>query len=74
VNFNGKLIEHNPKQFVAVIGKEEQLSTLPTLQINCPRCGDNTTNVWQVQTRGLDESSTQFFRCVQCGYTYRETT
>jgi len=73
-HFNGKLFEHSPKQLVAVIGKEEQLSTLPTLQISCPRCGNNTANVWQVQTRGTDESSTQFFRCVECGYTYREYT
>lgn len=72
--FNGRVIEHDPKQFVAVIGKAEQLSTLPTLQIACPRCGNNQANVWQVQTRGLDESSTQFFRCIECGYTYREYT
>jgi transcription factor S len=72
--FYSKVFEHSPKQLVAVIGREEQLSTLPTLQISCPRCGNNTANVWQVQTRGSDESSTQFFRCVQCGYTYREYT
>jgi transcription factor S len=73
--FNGKIIEHSPKQFVAVIGKEEQeLTTLPTLQVECPRCGNNTANVWQVQTRGSDESSTQFLRCIRCGYTYRENT
>ncbi len=74
VKINGKVIEHNPKQFVAVIGKEEQLSTLPTLQVECPRCGNNIANVWQVQTRWSDESSTQFFRCVKCGYTFREYT
>ena len=71
---NGKVFEHNPKEFVAVIGKEEQFSTLPTLQIECPKCGNNTANVWQVQTRWSDESSTQFFRCINCGYTMRETT
>jgi len=69
-----KVFEHTPKQYLAVIGKEEQLSILPTLHIDCPRCGNNTANVWQVQTRGLDESSTQFFRCLRCGFTYRETT
>lgn len=74
VKVNGKMIEHSPKQFVAVIGKEEQLSTLPTLQIECPKCGNNVANVWQVQTRWSDESSTQFFRCVNCGYTFREDT
>jgi DNA-directed RNA polymerase subunit M len=73
--FNGKIIEHSPKQFVAVIGREEQeLHTLPTIRIECPKCGNNTANVWQVQTRGSDESSTQFMRCLRCGFTYREST
>ena len=74
VMVSSRIIEHNPKQFVAVIGKEEQLSILPTLHIDCPRCENNTANVWQVQTRGLDESSTQFFRCLRCGFTFRECT
>jgi transcription factor S len=73
--FNAKVIEHNPKQFVAVIGKEEQeLHTMPTIKMDCPRCGNTTANVWLVQTRGSDESSTQFLRCINCGYTYRENT
>ncbi|MGE5556516.1 MAG: transcription factor S [Methanocella sp.] len=72
---NGKFIEHNPKQMVAVIGREEQqLYTMPTIQVECPRCGNNTANVWLVQTRGSDESSTQFLRCTQCNYTFREYT
>jgi len=71
---NGKVIEHSPKQFVAIIGKEQELSTLPTIRIECPKCGNNTANVWQVQTRGSDESSTQFLRCIRCGFTHREYT
>ncbi len=68
-----KVIPHNPQQFVAVIGKEEQkLNTLPTVRIECPTCGNNTAYVWQVQTRGADESSTQFMRCTKCGHTFRE--
>jgi transcription factor S len=68
-----KVIQHSPQQFVAVIGKEEQkLSTLPTVHIECPKCGNNTAYVWQVQTRGADESSTQFLRCTKCNYTHRE--
>jgi DNA-directed RNA polymerase subunit M len=68
-----KVIQHTPQQLVAVIGKEEQkLSTLPTVRIECPKCGNNTAYVWQVQTRGADESSTQFLRCTKCNYTYRE--
>jgi len=68
-----KVIQHNPQQQVAVISKEEQkLRTLPTVRIECPKCGNNTAYVWQVQTRGADESSTQFLRCTKCGYTFRE--
>ncbi|MEM1539931.1 MAG: transcription factor S [Candidatus Bathyarchaeia archaeon] len=68
-----KIIRHNPQQQVAVIGKEEQkLRTLPTVRVECPKCGNNMAYVWQVQTRGADESSTQFLRCTKCGYTFRE--
>ncbi len=68
-----KAAQPNPKQLVAVISKEEQkLRTLPTVRIECPKCGNNTAYVWQVQTRGADESSTQFLRCTKCSYTFRE--
>ena len=68
-----RVIPHNPQELVAVIGREEQkLRTLPTVRIECPKCGNNLVYVWQVQTRGLDVSSTQFFRCTKCGYTFRE--
>uniref|UniRef100_A0A7C2NZB0 Transcription factor S n=1 Tax=candidate division WOR-3 bacterium TaxID=2052148 RepID=A0A7C2NZB0_UNCW3 len=68
-----KIIKPNPQRLVAVIGKEEQeLRTLPTVQVECPKCGNNLAYVWQVQTRGADESSTQFLRCTKCGYTFRE--
>lgn len=60
---------------IAVIGKKEQkLRTLPTVKIECPKCGNNLAFAWQVQTRGSDESSTQFFRCTKCNYTFREYT
>jgi transcription factor S len=73
VKSTGKIFVHSPKQYVAVIGKEEQkLSTLPTVRIECPRCSNKTANVWLVQTRGADESSTQFLRCTECNYTFRE--
>jgi len=69
----GKVIQHNPQQLVAVIGKEEQkLRTLPTVRVECPQCSNNLAYVWQVQTRGADESSTQFLRCTKCNYTFRE--
>ena len=66
-------IERSPQDFIVVIGKEEQkLRTLPIVTIECPKCGNNQAYVWQVQTRGADESMTQFFRCTKCNYTFRE--
>ncbi|MEM2240755.1 MAG: transcription factor S [Candidatus Bathyarchaeia archaeon] len=68
-----KVIQHNPQKLVTVISREEQkLRTLPTMRIECPKCGNDTAYVWQVQTRSADESSTQFLRCTKCGYTFRE--
>ena len=70
-----KILEHSPQRQIAVIGKTEQkLRTLPTIRTECPRCGNNLAYAWQVQTRGSDESSTQFFRCTKCNYTFRENS
>ena len=70
-----KILEHSPKKRIAMIGKKEQkLRTLPTVRIKCPRCGNNLAYAWQVQTRGSDQSSTQFFRCTKCNHTFRENS
>jgi DNA-directed RNA polymerase subunit M len=68
-----KVIEHSPQETIAVISREQQkLRVLPTVRVECPKCGNNLAYVWQVQTRGSDESSTQFFRCTKCNHTFRE--
>jgi DNA-directed RNA polymerase subunit M len=71
-----KVISHGPQQMVAVIDKADAAkgTTLPTINVECPNCGNNTAFVWQVQTRGADESSTQFMRCTRCSYTFRENS
>ncbi len=66
-------IQKSPRDKITVIGEAEgRLRTLPTVEIECPRCGNLEAYFWQVQTRSSDESSTQFFRCTRCGYTWRE--
>lgn len=68
-----KVIEHSPQKQIAVIGKEQaKLRTMPTVKIECPKCGKLEAYWWMVQTRGADESPTQFFRCTRCGHTWRE--
>ena len=68
-----KSVRSETEDQIVIIDREAQnLQTLPTVTIECPKCGNNQAYVWQVQTRGADESSTQFFRCTKCGYTFRE--
>jgi DNA-directed RNA polymerase subunit M len=70
-----KIIKHTIQQQVTVIGKEDQkVSTLPTLRVECPKCHNMLVFVWQVQTRGGDEASTQFMRCTKCSHTLRESS
>jgi DNA-directed RNA polymerase subunit M len=58
---------------IVVIGKKERnLRTLPQTKTECPKCGNTTAYWWMVQTRGIDESATQFFRCTKCGHTWRD--
>lgn len=62
------------EDIVAVIGEEEsKIRTLPTTRTECPKCGHQEAYWWMVQTRGADESTTQFMRCTKCNYTWRES-
>jgi len=69
-----KMIRRPSKESITVIGKEHQVRTLPTARKACPKCGNNLAYIWQVQTRGGDEGSTQFYRCTKCEFTFREYT
>lgn len=55
---------------VAVI--EEKVSTLPTAQEECVKCGNNQAYWVLRQTRGADEPETRIFECTKCGYKWRE--
>ncbi len=69
------LVKRKHKSSLTVITEEDQkITTMPTIQVSCPKCENNLVFVWQVQTRGGDEASTQFMRCTKCGHTFREYT
>jgi len=53
---------------------EDEPTTLPTTHARCPSCGHDKAHWWLRQTRGADEPTTRFFRCVKCGHTWREYT
>lgn len=58
---------------IVVIGrKERNLRTLPQTKAKCPKCDNIQAFWWMVQTRSIDESATQFFRCTKCGHTWRD--
>jgi DNA-directed RNA polymerase subunit M len=63
------------REKIIVISRDaDKLRTLPKVKQECPKCNNHEAFYWLVQTRGGDESSTQFFRCTNCGATWRENS
>ena len=68
-----KVLKRNEQEDITVISQNEaKIRTMPTIKVECPKCSNKEAYWWIVQTRGADESPTQFFRCTQCKYTWRE--
>ena len=44
---------------------------IPTIKIECEKCGNDEAVWWMLQTRSADEPTTQFYRCSKCRYTWR---
>ena len=67
-------IEHDPiEDMMEVIEVSQADSTKPTKDMYCPQCKTNRkVSFWMVQTRSADESPTRFFKCTECGETWRE--
>jgi DNA-directed RNA polymerase subunit M len=54
-----------------VLAENEGEETLPTIKIECEKCGHDEAVWWMLQTRSADEPTTQFYRCTKCRYTWR---
>ena len=68
-----RTVNSSPDRSIAVIGDvEAKIRTMSTTKVECPKCANKEAYWWMVQTRGADESPTQFFRCTKCNYTWRE--
>ena len=63
-------IENEIKHFM-VLDENEGKDVLPTIEIECEKCGNNQAVWWMLQTRSADEPTTQFYRCTKCSYTWR---
>jgi len=67
--------KNHPRENLLIIGKKEyRLRTTPILMMECPKCGNKRAYAWMVHLGSLEQSSTQFFRCTKCNYTYRDTS
>ncbi|MCD6247845.1 MAG: transcription factor S [Hadesarchaea archaeon] len=51
---------------------EGEKAAMPTTRAVCPKCGHDRAYWWLRQTRGADEPSTRFYKCVKCGHVWRE--
>jgi DNA-directed RNA polymerase subunit M len=54
-----------------VFDENEGKETLPSITIDCEKCGHNEAVWWMLQTRSADEPTTQFYRCTKCNHTWR---
>ena len=54
-----------------VLEESDGQETLPTIKIDCEKCGHDQAVWWMLQTRSADEPTTQFYRCVKCNFTWR---
>lgn len=52
--------------------QDEESSQLPVTEKKCEECGNNKAYWWMSQTRSGDEPATRFFKCTECGHTWRE--
>lgn len=54
-----------------VLDENEGQETLPTIKMDCEKCGNDQAVWWMLQTRSADEPTTQFYRCTKCNHTWR---
>lgn len=54
-----------------VLEETDGKEALPTIKIDCEKCGHTEAVWWMLQTRSADEPTTQFYRCIKCNHTWR---
>ncbi len=63
-------VKDNSKE-VEVIEREDY-ETLPTIEVECPKCKHKKAYFWTIQTRASDEPETKFMKCQKCKHTWRD--
>lgn len=63
--------DQEPNKEFNVFEENEGEESLPTIKIECEKCGNDEAVWWMLQTRSADEPTTQFYRCSKCRHTWR---
>jgi DNA-directed RNA polymerase subunit M len=56
---------------VAVV-RENEGEVKPIVEMKCPKCKNDKSYFWTMQTRAADESETKFYKCTKCKHTWRD--
>jgi DNA-directed RNA polymerase subunit M len=65
--------EEDPMDGLNVSSEDEQETTRPTCDKDCPSCGSEQVHEWWMeQTRASDEPPTRFYECTKCGNVHKE--
>jgi DNA-directed RNA polymerase subunit M len=67
-----KTKDRTENEIMIVDDEDSKIKTMPTIQIKCPKCGNNLAIWWLRQLRAADESEVRFFRCTECDHTWRQ--
>ena len=64
--------EEVKKKPIAKPAAGEIEETMPTIKVECPKCGNMEAYFYTQQTRAADEPETQFFICKKCSHRWRK--
>lgn len=67
-----KSVSEREESDIPFLNEDKDLNTLPTAEVKCDECGYDRAGWWLRQMRSADESETRFYRCLECGNTWRE--
>jgi len=63
--------EEQVEESILAFEGDEGEESLPTIKIECEKCGHDEAIWWMLQTRSADEPTTQFYHCTKCKNTWR---
>ena len=63
---------YDKKSSDSILGGKEAWENVAKTEATCPKCEGSKAYFKQIQIRSADEPSTIFYKCVDCGFEWRE--